>query len=438
MQVVISFLVAIFLGALIGLQREYEQQHSHIFRFAGIRTFILISILGALLGYLSKEVLGNYVLAMIGLVIVLVFAALSYILTYMKYKDNTATTEIASVLVYVIALMCTIGFMELGVFLGILIAVFLTFKKRIHHFPEKIKKKELVSLVEFALISLVILPVLPNKNYAPTDSKTLTSILTSLGISHNLLSQLDVFNLYHVWLMVILVAGIGFLGYILVKFFGTKRGYGLAGFVGGLISSTAVTLSMSEESKKYKKLVNPFVIAVVVASSTSFFRVLLEVSVVNRSLLNGLLFPLLLMGILGYGATFFLYLRKGKKKNKKSIKLEQPFALMPAIKFGAFFLFIIFLSKLLQVLVGSSGLYLASALSGFADVDAITLTMASLSKMGQISNKVATISIILAASSNILTNGGLAWFFGEKKFAYYVLGIFALILIFGLGSLMFI
>lgn len=438
MQEVIPFFIAIFLGALIGLQREYEQQHSHIIRFAGIRTFILISILGSLLGYLSKEVLNNYLLVAIGLIVVMIFASLSYILTYVKYKDNTATTEISAVLLYILAFMCTIGFLKLAVIFGILIAGFLTFKKKIHRLPMRIKKKELFSVVSFALISLVVLPLIPNKSYSPADSTVVSGILTSLGIPLGILEQLDVFNFYHLWLMVILVAGISFVGYILVRFFGTKKGYGLAGLVGGMISSTAVTLSMAKESKKYRKVVNPFVIAVVVASATSFIRIIIEVAVVNNNLLGNVLIPLGLMGATGYISALFLYLKKGKRKIRKEIKLKQPFALIPSVKFGLFFLFVIFLSRLLQILVGSTGLYIASITSGFADVDAITLTMSSLSKLGTITNDVAVTSIILAAASNTLVKGGMAWFMGEKKFAYSILIISLLILISGLVTIFLI
>jgi uncharacterized membrane protein (DUF4010 family) len=438
MEGVTSFLIAIFLGALIGLQREYEQQQTHVFRFAGIRTFILISILGALLGYLSKEILNNYILAILGFVAILIFSALSYILTYIKYKNNTATTEIAAVLVYTLGLMCTTGFLNLAVIFGILLAGLLTFKERIHKIPQKIKKKELFALVEFALISLVVLPLLPNKNYSPADIPVLEKILTSLGLSASLLEQLNVFNLYHMWLMVILVAGISLLGYVLVKFFGTKRGYGLTGLVGGLISSTAVTISMAGESKKYKKITIPFVVAVVVASSTSFIRMIIEVSVVNNNLLGKLLIPMGLMGVIGYLSAFLLYLKTGKKKNQKEIELKQPFALMPAVKFGLFFLLVIFLSRLLQILAGSTGLYLASIISGFADVDAITLTMSSLSRMGNITEQVAVTAIVLAAASNTLIKGAMAWFLGERKFAMYIAIIFVLILLFGLGAIFLI
>jgi len=432
---VLSFAVAILLGALIGLQREYDQYRTHIKRFAGIRTFILIALLGAILGYLSKDIFGNYSIAVVGFAAITLFSLMAYYLAYLRYKDTTATTEISGILTFVVGLMCTIGLMNIAVLLGIMIAVFLTFKTGLHKFAYKIKKKEILAVVEFALILLVILPLLPNKEFSPLDVPVLKDVLLALNIPHHVLSQLDVFNPYNIWLMVILVAGISFLGYVLVKFLGSKKGYGLTGLVGGLVSSTAVTLSMSERSKKTKRITNPFVIAVVVATATSFIRILVEVIIVNNSLTTMLLVPAGIMGLTGYGAALFLYMKKSKKAKPKELELKQPFNIRTAVKFGLFFALIIFVSKLAQVTVGPIGLYLASIFSGLADIDAITLTMASLSRMGDITAKVAVTSIILAASSNTLVKAGIAWVLGERKFAKYIIMIFLMILVLGLGSM---
>ena len=431
---VLGFLVAIFLGALIGLQREYEQQHTKISRFAGIRTFILITFLGSILGYLSFT-FENYIFITIGFIAVTLMSLLSYYLAYLKYKDNTATTEVTAILAFMIGVLCTLGFLTYAIIFGILIAVFLTFKEKFHVFAKKMKRKELFAIVKFALIALVILPLLPRQEYSPMDVPILNNILLSMNISPATLQQLSVFNPYNIWLMVILVAGISFLGYVLVKLFGTKKGYGLAGFVGGLISSTAVTLSMAAESKKYKKITSPFVIAVVIASATSFIRILIEVMVINSSLVKMVIIPIGLMGLIGYLSAFVLYIKKDRKQNPEKIKVSQPFNIMTAIKFGLFFALVIFVAKFAQIIFGQAGLYIASIFSGLADVDAITLTMSSLSKMGQISQRAAVASIILAVSSNTLVKAGMAWFLGEKKFAKYISVIFFLILFFGLGSL---
>jgi uncharacterized membrane protein (DUF4010 family) len=439
---VLGFIIAILLGALIGLQREYDQHHKKVARFAGIRTFILISLFGAILGFLSVKIIGNYSLVIVGFVIVALFALASYFVTFLRYKKNTSiTTEISAILVFIIGFMSISGFLTEAIIFGILVAAFLTFKQKLHGFANKIKRKEIFAIVEFALISLVILPLLPRKVFSPFDIPVVREIFLSFGVGTSIMQQLNLFNPYNFWLMVILVAGISFLGYILVKALGAKKGYGLTGLVGGLISSTAVTLSMAGESKRHKKVVSPFVIAVIIASATSFIRILLEVAVVNKDLLGMVAIPLGLMGFLGYLSVIGLYIRKGKKTARKGkakeIEFKQPFDIRVALKFGIFFVVIIFVAKLAGILAGSTGIYIASILSGLADVDAITLTMASLSSFGQISSKVAATSIILAASSNTLVKAGMAWIFGEKKFALYISIISAIILSVGLGAVFF-
>lgn len=438
MGIVINFVIALFIGALLGLEREHNQLTTKIVRFAGIRTFTLISLFGALLGYISKEILQGYAFSITGLIIVSLLALFSYIAGYLKYKDTTATTEVAAIFCYILGMLTTIGFVEVAIMLGIVIAALLTFKAKIHGVISNIKNNELFAIVEFAILSLVILPLLPNKNYSPLDVPVLKDIL-SFFISSDILAQLDVFNLYSMWLMVILVAGISLLGYILVKYLGANKGYGITGLVGGLASSTAVTLSMSHESKIHRKVVSPFVIAVVLASATAFIRVMAEVAVVNNNLLKLVIIPLGIMGLVGYLCAFLLYLKgKGNEVKTKEIKFKQPFSISSALKFGLFFVLIVFVAKVAQIIAGTTGIYFASLLSGLADVDAITLTMSSLSKAGQIADKVAVTAIILAVSMNTLVKSGIAWTLGERKFAWHIFLVFLLVLVLGLGSLFFI
>ena len=435
---VMNFLVAILLGALIGFQREYLWQHIHKIEVGGLRTFTFLSLFGALCGYLFLKLSNNFYILLMGFAAIVLLISISYVLSFLKYKDTTATTEIAAMLTFVVGFLTYVGPMVLAVALAIVVTALLTYKKRLHLYAKNIKSQDLFAVIKFAIISLVILPFLPNKNYSPLDIPFLNKILSSTSINQEFLRQLNVFNLYHIWWMVILIAGISFLGYILVKFLGTKKGYGLTGLVGGLVSSTAVTLSISKESKTHKKIVIPFVIAVVVASSTVFIRIIIEVLVINNSLLKLIFIPLGVMGIVGYLFAFFLWLRKDKSKKVKEIEFTQPFALAPAIKFGLFFAFIIFLARVAQLVAGSIGLYVTGIISGLADVDAITLTMSSLSAVGKISPKVAGITIILAAASNTIVKAGISWFLGEKKFAKYIIVIFFFILLFGLGSFLFL
>ncbi len=432
---VFNFVVAIFLGALIGLQREYTQQKEHLKKFAGFRTFILITFFGAILGYLGGDV--NSLLVIIGFAGIFLLTLISYVLTYIHDNITSATTEVSAIMSYILGVMCVTGYVQLAVIFGILIAAFLTFKERLHKIAKKMKGKELYAVVKFALISLVVLPILPNKNYSPLDIPGFGDLLLGLNINPNVLMQLNVFNPYHIWLMVVFIAAINFLGYFLVKMIGSKKGYGVLGFVGGLVSSTAVTLSMAGESKKQKSF-SPFILATVIAASVMFVRIIFEVAVVNSSLLGILFLPMISMAVAGLSIAFIFYKRKkDTKKKAKEIEIEQPFALKPALKFGLFFLLVLFVSKLTQLIFGHVGIYATSVLSGLADVDAITLSMASLSKAGEVSNFVATTAIILATASNTLVKAGMAYFLGDKKFGKIILGIFLLILLAGLGVLLF-
>ncbi len=426
---VFNFAVAIFLGALIGLQREYTQQKEHLKKFAGFRTFILIIFFGAILGYLGGTV--DSLLVIIGFAGVFLLTLISYVLTYIHDNITSATTEISAIMSYILGVMCVTGYVQLAVIFGILIAAFLTFKERLHKIAKKMKGKELYAVVKFALISLVVLPILPNKNYSPLDVPGLGDLLVGLNVDVSFLSQLNVFNFYHIWLMVVFIAAINFVGYFLVKMVGSKKGYGVLGFVGGLVSSTAVTLSMAGESKK-QKVFSPFILATIIAASIMFVRVIFEVAVVNSSLLKGLFFPMISMAITGLGIAFIFYKRKkGGKKKAKEIEIEQPFALKPALKFGLLFLLVLLVSKITQLIFGKVGIYATSILSGLADVDAITLSMASLSKTGGISNFVATTAIFLATVSNTLVKAGMIYFLGNKKFGKIILGVFLLMLFIG-------
>ncbi|MDP3965913.1 MAG: MgtC/SapB family protein [archaeon] len=425
---ILLFGIAIFLGALIGLQREFSQQKEHIHRFAGIRTFILITFFGAILGFLGGNF--NSLVVVLGFISIIVLAFLSYVITYLRFKGTTILTEIAAIMAYIIGVMCTTGNVELATIFGILVTAFLAFKNKLHGLVKKLDKKEIFAVIKFALISLVILPILPNRNYSPTDVPGLRELLLNFGLSSDFLSKLNIFNFHDIWLMVILVTGISFFGYFLVKITGPKKGHGILGVIGGLVSSTAVTLSMSEESKGQKK-VSPYILATIIAMSIMFIRVIFEVAVVNSSLLPIIFLPMIVMFSLGILSSLYFIRKKETKKQAKEIKFEQPFAIVPALKFGGFFLLALLISRIGQILLGQYGIYGASILSGLVDVDAIVLSMSSLSKSGEITRITASASIILASISNTFVKMGIALFVGDKKYGKVIAGIFAIILLIG-------
>jgi uncharacterized membrane protein (DUF4010 family) len=283
-----EFAIAIFLGGLIGLQREYNQQHNHFKKFAGFRTFILISFLGSLLGYFGGGF--NSGIVIVGFMGIISFSLVSYYSDLKKYKFAGITTEIALILGYLLGVLCGLKQTSLAIVFGILVVVFLAFKESMHEFAKKMQEKELFGIIKFALISLVILPILPNKNYSLADFGYFSSVLNALGISYETLSQIDVFNFYHIWLFVILISGMGLVGYYLVKYVGANKGYGILGFVGGIVSSTAVTISMAGKSKSNPMMMNHFILATILATTFMFIRVLILVLILDKNLISSILF----------------------------------------------------------------------------------------------------------------------------------------------------
>lgn len=430
----IGFILSILLGALIGAQREIKQQKEKLKDFAGFRTFTFISLLGFLIGFLALKILENEFLIVISIIAIFSSSIVSYFaVTKIKPHEVSTTTEITYIITFLIGIMISLEYYYFSITLAILVTTILFLGNALHKFAKSLKNYEIFATLKFAIISLVILPILPNKNYTPLDLPFFGEILKNQSlISQQILSQLDVFNFYYIWLMVVLISGIAFVGYILMKTIGAEKGIQITGFLGGLMSSTALTSSFSIESKKLNYLSYALVVGTVIACSTMFFRIILEVAIINPTLLPKVTLMLTLMGLAGYGGAYVLY-KKTKLNHVKSLDIKSPFMLGPALKFALFFVTIIFFSKLFTIYFGNSGIYLISFFSGFADVDAITITLASLAAEGSITQSTAQIGILIAAFANTIFKGGIAYFLGSKNFFKGILILFSIIM--GVGLL---
>ncbi|MGD2250072.1 MAG: MgtC/SapB family protein [Candidatus Methanofastidiosia archaeon] len=379
-----KFLISIALGALMGTEREMSKSKSGE-KVAGVRTFALISFLGTLLAHLSQEY-PSLILIGVGAFGLLVVAG------YLKVAeiDIGLTTEVGSLIAFLLGVLCyteTGLAVMLAVFVGIIFAV----KEASHRFIQKMSEKELIDTLKFALLALVILPFLPNEPIDP----------------------LNVLNPYRICLIVVFISGIGYVGYFLTKIFGPKSGTGITGILGGLVSSTAVTVTMSHRSRTSSDILFPALFATLIGNSIMFIRILVEVFVVKRILAYELVFPMIAMMITGVLAA--LYFWKKQVPSDIDIEQENPFTIRPALKFGAFFAVILVGSKLASRYFGEIGVYAAGIVSGLADVDAITLSMATLAG-GEISVNVAITTIILAAISNTVAKTAITILFGSREF----------------------
>lgn len=404
------FGVALVIGLLIGLQREYafrrREQRADDELFAGARTFPLIALLGGAAA-LAAETLGS---GMGFLGALLVLGGLLVVAHYRRSleADTGLTTEVAAIITLFIGALCYWERLELAAALGVTTAVVLALKVQTQSLARNIDREDVYATLKFAVITAVILPLLPRKGYGPPP--------------------FDVLVPYNVWLMVVFISGISFFGYVLIKVIGPRRGVGLTGILGGIASSTAVTLSFAQRSHDAKKLARPFALAIILAWTIMFVRVLVEVAALNQALLLMLWKPICAALLVGAVYCFYLYRTQDLEKQEEPDSFKNPFELGPAITFGVLYAVILVVANAAKSQFGDAGVYVSSFASGLADVDAITLTMAELSREGSVAVPTATRAIVLAAVANTLVKGGIVLVMGSRALRPYILPGTALML----------
>lgn len=402
------FGVALFIGILVGLQREYahdangqEEQET----LAGVRTFALMGLAGCTAAYVAEILDSPWVFVGLLLPISALIAVAYY--TLAREGNVGMTTEVAAVVTMLAGALCFWDQLALAVAIGVVTTVLLSLKIELHGFVARLTREDMLAALKFAIITAIILPVLPNVNYGPPP--------------------LDVINPHKIWLMVVLISGISFLGYVMFKILGSKRGTGLTGLLGGLVSSTATTLSFSQRSHKSGQFAKPFALAIIIAWTIMFARVLIEVGAIHYPLLDELWLPLVAAGVVGLIYGIYLYLGP-TAEDEEDVQVSNPFELRPAITFGILYGVILIVARAAQVYFGDTGIYLSSIASGLADVDAITLSMTELSRSGNLALPTAARAIVLAVVANTVVKGGIVLASGSQALRRTVLPGFILIL----------
>lgn len=401
------FLIAIALGALIGLEREYARYRKHGPVYAGIRTFPLISLFGALCAYFG-DIISPWILVS-GILLTGVLIIAAYFETAEKTRSVGATSEIAGFITFFIGVLSYYNEIKLASIIAIAMAVILYARSLLHNFARKMKRAELADTLKFAVVAFVILPFLPNKGYGP----------------------LEFFNPYTFWLLVVFMLGISFVGYIFMRWLGEK-GITMTGLLGGIVSSTVVTTSFAHKSAKEAEHAKAFALGVILANGIMFLRVLVITSVLNQELFFIILPAFLLLTMITIIIAYILW-RKIAAVNTK-ITLTSPFTLLPALKFSLIFALTSLLFKLGHAYFSSHGIYVVSFFSGLADVDAVTASAAQLMNLA-LSKETAFISIFIAALANIASKGIIAYWFGSREFSRIVAAAFAILITVGLALL---
>lgn len=405
------FAAALLIGALIGLEREFVQQRSGEQEFGGIRTFALMALLGAISAYFSARFgvllfLGAY----LGLILLLWASILGPAL---RGEEEGITTEIAALLVPLLGAMVIWDAPELAAALGVVTALMLALKPGLHDLARRMSASDLRATLEFAIITAVILPILPNVGYGP----------------FNLL------NPFQIWLLVVFISGIGFVGYVLVKALGAEEGIGLTGVLGGLVSSTATTLSFAGRSKTSRSFSHLLAFGILLASCVMFPRVLLEVAVVNDALLPMVIVPLLAMLISGLLLVGWFWFRQQSQKGElqpNRVELANPLRLQTAIGFGLMFALVLVGVRVANEYLGSAGVFAASLLAGIADVDSITLSISELALDGSLDLRVGGMAIVIASLVNTLVKAIMASTLGSPELRRMIWRAFGVIILTGI------
>ena len=377
--------VSLLLGLLVGLQRERTDS-----AIAGIRTFPLITAFGTVCAWLAAQH-GGWIIAA-GLVAV---AALLFIANIARIKagdiDPGLTTEIAALLLFGVGACVVAGQMPVAVALGGAIALLLHSKKPLHEFVKSIGETDLKAIMQFVLVTLVILPVLPNRDYGPYG----------------------VLNPFKIWLMVALMVGISLAGYVAFKMFGGKAGTLLGGLLGGLVSSTATTASYARRSTKTPGSAKLAALVIMIASTTVFLRVLIEIVVVASRNFVQLGLPLVTMLALCCVIATVAF-RFSSEKSTELPAQGNPAELKSALFFGALYAVVILAVAAAKDHFGSSGLYTVAVLSGLTDMDAITLSTAQLVNAGTLEPTAGWRIILVAAMSNLAFKSGIVAVLGDR------------------------
>lgn len=376
------FGAALGLGVLLGLERERSKTPEG---FAGVRTFGLVSLAGGVAAFVDTT-LGRPWLALALFAAIATLVIVSYAVSAQR-GELGVTTEVSAVLAFLLGFLCVTGHVVTAAGLAVASGGVLALKQWLHGLAQRIEAVDVEATLKFAIVSIIVLPLVPNQNFGPPP--------------------LDVVNPYKIWLMVVLISGLNFASYLLVKTVGTEHGIGLTGFLGGLVSSTATTLGFTQRSRDDARSAAAFALGILIAWTVMFVRVVVLVGAVDRSLAPRIALAMAGFGLPSLAICWWLW-RRQRAANTASVHAgANPFELGTAIRFGLVFGVFTFAAKAAQIYLGDAGLYLAGAIAGLTDVDAIALSMAQMARANPDAGAVATRTIVIAVASNTLFKAGM-------------------------------
>ncbi|HHF3150227.1 TPA: MgtC/SapB family protein [Vibrio diabolicus] len=386
-----NLLIALLLGAIVGTQRGWVMRNSvEGSRVAGIRTFSLVGLLGGLAGILAN--IYSPLLIGFALIALVILTCIAFVIQQKKSGDVSITGVVSIMVVFVLGNLAVSGEAVLAAAAAVITAVVLDNKRELHQALQKLQEYELDAALRLLLISIVMLPLLPNQSYGPWNA----------------------LNPYEIWWMVVLIASISFVGYFAIKIGGAKRGILFTSVFAGLSSSTALTLQFSHLSREQASISPLLASGILLSCGTMFPRLLIVLSVINPQLVK-LLWPIVMaMMVALYIPAWWIWRRSEVEQIEQSNKQTNPLALQSALFFGLVLAVIMLLAHALSDWFGNAGVLILSALSGITDVDAISLTLGRQSTQ-TLSVTTAALGILIAASVNTIVKMGMVIAIGDKK-----------------------
>lgn len=397
--------IALALGLLVGLQRQHRQS-----LIAGLRTFPLITVLGTLAALFDQQLASGGWMTPAGFLGLTVVVAVSMI--FEMRRENTdpgLTTEAAILVMYLVGAYVVFGDRIVAIAVGAGVAVLLQFKGELHGIAARLGDEDLRAIMTFALITFVILPVLPNRTY-------------------DLVAPLDVLNPFEIWMMVVLMVGISLGGFLAYKFLGTRAGVLLGGLLGGAISSTATTITYARRSQESAEVSRIATAVIVIASTVVYGRVILEICVVAPRHWQALVPPIACMMLASALAAGIVWLRLPRTAEEMPAQ-HNPTELRSALVFAGLYAGVLLALAAVKTYFGGRGLYAVAVLSGLTDMDAITLSTSRLvgitPEHGGIDASQGWRLIVLATIANLTFKWAMCLAIGRQTFAWQIAALFA-------------
>lgn len=412
-EFLIRALVSLGIGIIIGLEREHAALTEKVNGFAGIRTFVLVVLLG-FLGGMCYFIFSPWVYIAI-LLAVAILTGVAYFITASR-GDVGATTEISLIIGFLLGTLCFMGYLDISLMTMVVVLVMLSSKLRLHSMIGKITEEELYDFIRFVIITLLLFPFLPDENYGPNG----------------------ILNPREIGWVVLLTSGLGFVGYMLMKLLGSKKGILFSGVVGGLISSTAVTWVFAKKSKENEALAHSCAVAILAASSVMVLRVLLWIYLFNPSLFNEYYYLIFIVFVAAVASTLYIHFKKdGLHAVDTPIRQGKPLDLQGALFFGLIYTVILLMVDYANEHLGQQGLLISSALSGLSDIDAITITVSKMAGK-HLDLSLAAKALLMATISNTLIKMGIGIWAGSKSLRSLLLAGYSIILLAALIALLII